>query len=86
MKCSFIDICFIIIFQKKSNFPVTAHDLNSIKNTLQYGFLVCSLQIPQHKGQKCQLVSLPKIAKLIDRQGLFSPSAKNTLRNLASVR
>ena len=23
MKCSFIDICVIILFQKKSNFPVT---------------------------------------------------------------
>ena len=27
MKCSFIDICVIIIFKKKSNFPVTARDL-----------------------------------------------------------
>ena len=27
MKCSFIDICVIIIMQKKSNFPVTARDL-----------------------------------------------------------
>ena len=26
-KCSFIDNCVIIIFQKKNNFPVTAHDL-----------------------------------------------------------
>ena len=27
MKCSFIDICVIIIFKKKSNFLVTARDL-----------------------------------------------------------
>ena len=26
-KCSFIDICVIIIFQKKNNFPVTTRDL-----------------------------------------------------------
>ena len=27
MKCSLIDICDIILFQKKSNFPVAARDL-----------------------------------------------------------
>ena len=27
MECSLIDICVIILFQKKSNFPVTACDL-----------------------------------------------------------
>ena len=27
VKCSLIDICVITLFQKKSNFPVTARDL-----------------------------------------------------------